>query len=426
MSDKRKNDKVYGRNIFTESRDSFIEDDNALQFMSAEKTVSSIAEEDSKKVKKIQAGTSIKSSSGSQMITALYITDKFVSLVQTYYDKLVYTINKADFENIKKPEITEENMLKGISKEDKIAAVIDTIEVLLERNGIDKKNTRFVTGLTGKNIVKQLKINGKSELEIPLELPRLLLSPFEPSLSQYVYEVLNTKVNEEDIQEFDVLACVFNNSDFFELQGILAASGIESNIMDIDTIALVNLYLESINPEPDKLNCIIDIGEENSSIIIHANNENGLYIRTLDFTYNSFRKILAKNRDFSEAEAEEMIQNRNFYDYLTKTFEQETTENLNNHYSVKNYIKRELISELSRTFQFYSRQNNNKYPAQIYVTGLGSRMKNFVSFLVSNLDIKCAELDITGFLMGNEVLLKKISENTVQYYKTLGLALRYE
>ena len=191
-------------------------------------------------------------------------------------------------------------------------------------------------------------------------------------------------------------------------------------------MALINLYQESVNPPLGTVACIIDIGDNSSNIIIVPNGNEELYIRSIDFTNSQFKKMLQKNRDISSEETEQMLKTRNFYDYITKAFESETTENLNQHYPVKKYIRMQLLRELQKTFQYYSGQNHNKIPTKIYITGKAVGMNKFSQFITKNTDISCDSLDVAGFFEGDEGVKNYARETQEASYICLGLALRYE
>ena len=191
-------------------------------------------------------------------------------------------------------------------------------------------------------------------------------------------------------------------------------------------MALVNLYSESVKPPDGTVSCIIDISYDHSHIIIVPSGKEELYIRNIDFTYNTFRKTLQKNRDITLAETEEMIKNRNFYDYITSAFEAETTENLNQHFPVKKYVRMQFLRELQKTFQYYSQQNMNKIPSRIYITGKALEMNKFAQFVNKNTDIPCEKLDVTGFFSGDVSVTEQAKEKESDAYVAIGLALRYE
>ncbi|NOR46059.1 MAG: hypothetical protein GQ534_10790, partial [Candidatus Delongbacteria bacterium] len=223
-----------------------------------------------------------------------------------------------------------------------------------------------------------------------------------------------------------VLASIVDSKVFFGLQSTLHTAGVECKILDVDKMALINLYQESVNPPLGTVACIIDIGENSSNIIIVPNGNEELYIRSIDFTSTQFRKMLQKNRDISSEETDQMLKTRNFYDYITKAFESETTENLNQHYPVKKYIRMQLLRELQKTFQYYSGQNHNKIPTKIYITGKAVGMNKFSQFITKNTDISCEPLDVAGFFEGDEGIKNYARETQESSYICLGLALRYE
>ena len=366
---------------------------------------------------------STKSSGSSKQINAIHISDKNVIFAQTFYDGRNYRLINLQVIPIELPKLTEENVFKN--KEDPEVAIkkiqLEAIDKVFKRADVSKDNPLIVSALSGKNIiVKEVFIKNTPEENIEIELPSALPSPFDV-FSKYEYETLSTNGSDHRL-----LASIVDSKVFFELQGILSTAGIECKILDIDKMALINLYQESVNPPLGTVACIVDIGEHSSNIIIVPNGNEELYIRSIDFTSDQFFKMLQKNRDISSEETAEMLKTRNFYDYITKAFESETTENLNQHYPVKKYIRMQLVRELSKTFQYYSGQNHNKIPTKIYITGKAVGMNKFAQFITKNTDIACEPLDVSSFFEGDESVKNYAKETQEVSYTCLGLALRYE
>jgi Tfp pilus assembly PilM family ATPase len=365
------------------------------------------------------------SSSSKARVNALHVTQESVVFAQTQYDGSRYRLTNLQVIPIEIPAMSEEEMLA--KKEDDRPQTIkrlqyEAVDKVFTRAGVSKKDPLIVSSLNGeKIIVKQSYIQNVPAELIELNLPNYIKSPFGDNTSRYEFLSLNS-----DGMNHDVLAAIVDNSLFFGTQSFLQTAGIECKILDIDKMAVVNLYHESVKPPFGTISCVIDIGNDVSTILIIPNGKEELYIRNIDFTYNQFRKMLQKNRDISMAETEEMIKNRNFYDYITTAFEAETTENLNQHYGVKKYVIIQLMRELQKTFSYYSQQNQNKTPSKIYVTGRALEMNKFSQFINKNTDIPCEPLDAAGFFLADSGIMEYAKEKESVAYVALGLALRYE
>ncbi|MBN2857613.1 MAG: pilus assembly protein PilM [Candidatus Delongbacteria bacterium] len=449
--DSKKESKSIGRNIFAESKSGGLFKDSDKNVPASPKSdepkpksigrniFSEVPQSPSPKIsakdddlKIIEKSTSdfrdtkVTKSPGSVQgkINAIHISNEVVCFAQTVYDGMKYKLTNLQVAPIELPPITEENVLKD--KEDKNALInklkLEAIEKVFSRAGVSKNDPHIVCSLNGpKIILKQIYVKDTPVENIEAELPTLVKSPFNQIMSRYEYEIINS-----DGMNHNILVCIADSTVFFETQGIMANAGIECKIMDIDKMALVNLYNESVRPPDGTVSCIIDIGYDYSHIIIVPNGKEELYIRNIDFTYNAFRRTLQKNRDITLAETEEMIRTRNFYDYITSAFEAETTENLNQHFSVKQYIRMQFIRELTKTFQYYSQQNMNKIPSRIYITGKALEMNKFAQFVNKNTDIPCEKLDVTGFFSGDVSVTEQAKEKESDAYIAIGLALRYE
>jgi len=407
-----------GRNIFSEVQ------------RSAEPQKANFGTEDLKIIEKSTRDTVDKKTNSAvagpkkTKINAIHITRENVTFAQTVFDGVQYKLTNLQVMPIELPQLTEETVLKN--NEDPEIVIrrlqIEAIDKVFTRANVPKNDPMIVSSLNGQNIIiKQLYVQNTPTENIDMELPSLMKSPFNESMSRYEYIPLHS-----DGMNHDILASIVDSSTFFAAQNLFNSSGIECHILDIDKMAIVNLYNESVKPPKGTVSCVIDINNDYSHILIIPSGNEELYIRNIEFTYSAFKKMLQKNRDISVSDTEEMIKTRNFYDYITNAFEAETTENLNQHFSVKKYVRMQLLRELQKTFQYYSQQNQNKIPAKIYITGKGLEMSKFAQFINKNTDIPCEKLDVTSFFNGDVTVLDYAKEKESSAYIAIGLALRYE
>ena len=410
--------KSIGRNIFSEVPNTQTPPTRPADIGENLRIIEKTSKDSHKDKSSIVSGTSKKS-----RVNALHLTKENVVFAQTEYDGINYRLTNLQVMPIEPPQITEENILKDKKDPEQVIKElqIDAIDKVFVRAGVAKNDPLIVTSLNGTNvIVKQIYVQNTPVENIEKDIPAIVKSPFD-AMSRYEYILLNS-----DGMNHDILAAVSDGSTFFSVQAMLALTGVECQILDIDKMAIVNLYNESVRPPKGTVSCIIDIGNDYSHIMIIPSGNEELYIRNIDFTYNTFKKTLQRNRDISMAETEEMIRTRNFYDYITSAFEQETTENLNQHFSVKKYVRMQLLRELMKTFQYYAQQNQNKIPSRIYVTGRALEMNKFAQFVNKNAEIPCENLDVSGFFVGDSSILEYAKEKESVAYVAIGLALRYE
>lgn len=358
-------------------------------------------------------------------ITALHISSKFVVLVQTIYDGLSYSLDNFVF-----AECLVDAQSNMGSDQEKEAALLnaqcDAIDSVFSKAGLDKSSTPVVSSMSGANIVvNPVKINLK--YDIKSQLPKLMMTPFDNTNASFEYIYVDGEdYSPTDLdKEATVIASAIDNELFFKTQGILSAAEVHCNILDVDIMAVLNLYLESVAPNPDELNCILDIGTDVSYIIMHPGDDSKILIRNLEFTYNSFKKMLQHNRNLTTSEVEDLLETTNFYDYLSKSFESGTTNQLNERYPVNEFIKQTFIEELSKTFDYYTKKIVRRMPNRIFLAGKAVKFVKFTNFIKSTMEFPCEELDILSFLLGNEKLKNDLFEHRDIAYKAVGLALRY-
>ena len=423
---KNRDSRSIGRNIFAEKNDEKLQVDESItaEFLNTNKKAEeSEKDEELLIVEESSPGKSIRvgKSADSQSIVALDISDDCVVLMETIYQDGSYMLKNLEIEEIEKTQISEDNMFRGQTDNDLLIKKVEAVDRVFAKAGLIKKNTEVVCALKGNNIiVKQVEVRDKEVEEIEAELPNVLPTPFNDPFSRYEYVLLRSKM-----KNHTVLASVVESKIFFDMQSFLAAAQLECSILDLDVMSVVNLYLASVKPKESEIACILDVGETDSHIVICSTGNEEIYIRNLDFNFNSLIKVIAKNRDITPLEAEEMVRSRNFYDYMTKAYEGETSENLNKLYSVKDYIKRQLMTELQKTFSYYTKKNDFAFPKKIFVTGIGTEIGKFTNFIVKTMDISCEALDVCSPFEGNASLMKRMNEERSQVYRAAGLSLRY-
>ncbi len=412
----KEQDNVLGRNLFSNKPTNDLIDEKNIEEVKERKI-------DGKKKKIISKPKRTKSSK--KDVIALHISEKNIVVLVLYFDGMSYTIKDIEIKDLRLPEVTDATVLKDIDVDKELHILkVNAINGIFEKLRLSKKDNFIVSSISGKNVVvKQLTVSGEEYENINANLPNLMMTPFGKVITLYEHLLLDVIESDTDVK-YEILGSAVANDLFVSSINLLEECGIDCNILELDIMSVVNLYTESVLPEAGVANCILDIGDESSNIYIHSNGKEPLFIRNLDFTYNSFRSRLSKNREISIAEADDMINSERFFTFVTKAFENKTTENLNKHYSIKEYINRSLLLELQKTIQFYSRSNEGLLPKSIYITGKGIEINEFAQFITKSMDFRCENMDIHTFLTGDIFLKNIVNDNASIVYKALGLALR--
>ncbi len=356
-------------------------------------------------------------------ICAIYTNAYFSSIVLSEFDGVYYYLKKVAHAFHKYPQITEENLNNELSDNEIFNIKLSTLNELLEKFDINKKTTVFVSSIGGQNVVEYHSLIANDEDQLRDKLIDVMITPFDTLNTRVEFQVMSTSVSNEG-RVFNVLAVAVDNDKFFDSYSLVTSAGIDCNIMDLDIMSTINLFEFAEKPELGKVYCILDIGYDLSSIVVYTKGSHDLYKRNLDFTYNSFRRQLSKNRDISKDEAEDLIANTSFYTFITKSFETQTQENLNKLYNVKSFIKTNLLNEIQKTFQFYASKNSSKMPEKIFITGIGTLIKNFDDFFGKTVDLKSDYLRISSRFKGSTEIKNRVEKESYIFCKPLGLSLR--
>ena len=266
--DKPSDTKSIGRNMFSDP----IKSENQAKEKSGE---FNIIENKSPAAKKPPRKKKGKSSGKSKRINAIHISDNNVVFAQTFYDGLNYKLVNLQVSPIEFGQITEDNVFK--TKEDPEIArrklQLQAIDKVFKRAGVSKNDPMIVTSLDGRDVtVKEVFVKNTPEESIEFELPKLMQSPFE-GFSQYEYIPLTSNGTDHRL-----LASIADNKAIMRIRSFFHTAGIECEVLDIDKIALINLYQESVDPPIGSIGCIIEIGEDFSHIIIVPNGNEELII----------------------------------------------------------------------------------------------------------------------------------------------------
>lgn len=238
----------------------------------------------------------------------------------------------------------------------------------------------FITSLPGNQVstriislpfTEQKKIDQVVGFEVEGDLPF--------SLEELVvdYHILHKKENESRI-----LVAAVEKELFKSFLGVLAAAGIDPRIVDIDSLALFNLYQIVSGGENEKCLSLIDLGAAKTSICIFSGGQ-VFFIRTIPLAGDAITRAIQKDFELSYTQAEELKH---------RTGELNQGEKDKVSLTIKKVID-PLLQEIWQTF-YHSGEMSIKRVEKAFICGGTSRLLNLPEYLAERLDIEVTRLSI--------------------------------
>ncbi|WP_022853012.1 pilus assembly protein PilM [Thermodesulfatator atlanticus] len=198
----------------------------------------------------------------------------------------------------------------------------------------------------------------EAEAHIPFDLDEVYLD----------YQILSS-----DEEKVDYILVAAKKDLIDTIIDFIKLAKIELIIIDIDALAITNIYTYLYQPED--CNLVIDLGASKTSMIIVNNNE------------------LITTRDLSIG---------------TKQLDNEDEDK-------KLYNEERLIKGIEEAYNYFI-ETSNLEPKRIYITGGGSINKNLVKKIKQTL-----KKEISYFSIEPKIKIEKIEQNTKTYINHIGL-----
>ncbi len=191
------------------------------------------------------------------------------------------------------------------------------------------------------------------------------------------YHILQKKENESRI-----LVAAVKKELFKSYLGILAAAGIDPRIVDIDSLALFNLYQMVSEDDKEKCLSLIDLGAAMTSICIFSGGQ-VFFIRTIPLAGDAITEAIQKGFGFSYTQAEEL---------KLRSGELKQREKGKVSRTIKRTLE-PLLQEIWQTF-YHSGEMSIKRVEKAFICGGTSRLPNLPEYLAKRLGIEVTKLNI--------------------------------
>ncbi|MDF2634696.1 MAG: type pilus assembly protein PilM [Pelosinus sp.] len=249
----------------------------------------------------------------------------------------------------------------------------------------------------------------KEELQEAIKWDLEKYIPYAPNSYYFDFSIMSKGDLETEIKVLLVAAPheLINN-----ITSIVKSVGLIPIAIDIEPLALFRTFTDSENA------MLIDIGELLSQVTVFQKG-NPVIIRNIPLGGQRMTEVIMQAQNIPFHEAEQLKQSQiDLFSLDVSGKNDETKKQLR-------LLLAEFTRDIRRTAEYYQQQNENVVIEKIYITGGGSKMKNLIPFLSTQLDLPVilhdplAKLEIPASF--DKTHLQKVAP---QFATSIGLSLR--
>ncbi|MCM8772151.1 MAG: pilus assembly protein PilM [Candidatus Omnitrophica bacterium] len=227
---------------------------------------------------------------------------------------------------------------------------------------------RFIKSLPAKSFYVSIPSRGVlvraiSVPKVPIKKLRDILKYEVQQQIPFPLEVVNWKfqIFEETEQNYNILLGAIKKEILSEYIGKIFSLGIDPVFVDVDSLALINIFNLLKNPGREKCLGLLEIGANSSNLIITFKEK--FLVRSLTVSGNAITSSIAETENVSFAEAEQMKKEKGV--------------------SIKSVVSalESLHTELQNSIDYWRFTLKGPEPEGLYICGGSSLLKGFKEFL---------------------------------------------
>ena len=287
-------------------------------------------------------------------------------------------------------------------------------ELFRQQNINPKKIKNITTSIGGSSAsVKQITTQEMpaEELESSMTFEARKHIPMDGTDAVIDYQIFGNNEREVDKINIGLVACtdrVLTNH-----IEVLKDCGIKPGIIDVDPIALANVFSFTKEVPDDGLVVMLDIGSTSSSLVVWGKTQQ-FFTRDLPIGGHDFTKEISSANNISYIEAQDLLLSKGFSAIEPK---QDSEENVVvNERSVYD----NLIEDIRRSLRFYAKQTGQSFFLKIFLAGGIASIPGLQELITSKLNIECSIFDPFEKLEGTGSITV---DNKAQYSTAVGLAI---
>jgi len=312
--------------------------------------------------------------------------------------------------------VPEPNQAFDPDKTDRFHWVM-AVKELLRQQGLNPKRVKsVVSGISGTSAsVKQI-----TTMEMPADELASAMTfearkhiPMDGTDAVIDFQIFGS--NEREVDKIDVGLVACTKGVLSNHMAMLKECGLKPGIVDVDPIAITNIFTYIKDMPEDGLVVILDIGSVSSSLIVWGQGQQ-YFTRDLPIGGHHFVKEISAEKDISYTQAQDLLNS----DGLSAL--QDSSAIDGQKISVaERAVYDNLVEDVRRSLRFYAKQTGQSFFLKIFLTGGAAETPGLSDLISSKLSIECAVFDPFEGLSGADEL--SIS-NPSQYTVALGLGLR--
>ena len=304
---------------------------------------------------------------GKKDIIGLDIGSKHIKIVQLKNNKESYKLEKLAISSLQPELIVDGSILDS-------TRVVESIKELLESTDIVAKDVTLSVSGHSSVIIKRVTLPQMSEdeLEESIRFEAEQYIPFDIEDVNLDFQILGLA---EENNMMDVLIVAVKKDKINEYVSVVKDAGLEPVIVDVDAFALENMYELNYDIDEGSNVALVNIGASMININIL---KGGMSVFTRDSSVGGNLLTEALQREFTVSfqDAEKLI--------LEETVEGISQEEAA---SVLNSASTDIISEISRSFDYFRDTTNYENIDEIILCGGVALTKNFVTLLSERVGI---------------------------------------
>lgn len=296
------------------------------------------------------------------------------------------------------------------------ATIASYIKNSFSRLGIKEKNV-VISAPCRHVIIKTFEIPKMKESELDsavfFEAQRYITYDLKEVF--YDYAILNSPASNSENYSIMVVA---GKKDIIDSQiSLIEQCGLNPFIVDVDCIAVENMFNFNYPEEFDELTGLIRIGASEANVHILHKGLN-MYRRDIPIGGVNITEEISKKFQIEFNEAEN----------IKTGLSTKEDENFEANYSVYlTMMISRITSEIQRTIDYFAANNNKQYPRKVYLTGGSSVLTGLMSDMEAKLNLPVEYVNPFRNVLFEKINgenNKELEENARFYGIAVGLALR--
>ena len=224
-----------------------------------------------------------------------------------------------------------------------------------------------------------------------------------------------------DAGELDVLIVAAKSETAADAAALAEGAGLPLALVDAAPLALCNAVRASLGPDATGCTLALDIGAKATTLLFVEGQK--VFLRTIPVAGNTVSNEIARGLETTPAEAEQAKKEVGFV-ALGGTYGVEDDERADRISKVIRNVATRLLTEITRSINFYRSQQGGNAPERVLLCGGSSLMRHLDTFFRGKLGVEVSYFDAFASAVGATDRLRADEGALFALAPSAGLALR--